>query len=303
MKRIYLILVLIFSCFICNAQSEDNSCRNRLKKAQNEYKNGDKEKAKKSIQAIIDYCDDATSAEARKWLEDRKREEQERILAEQKAEQERIKREKEEEEARKKIPEQKKKETYSKDTGYTPSYTKKKSSFWDDTFGYLLSPNESIIQFYFSYSNLYAGTFSLYARCGERSYWSLGFDLGIDNETQGKEIEDYDPTIYFLGDLGFNMRFLSFYIGFGPAYFWGPGTWASYEISTSTTVNGEVTHSYNNKRDERYQLGHSLFLLKPSVSLNIPLGDENALHLNCGYFVFPSKSKLNCLSFGLGFSF
>lgn len=296
MKRIYLILVLIFSCFVCNAQSEDNSCLDNLIEAQNKYKAGNKEEAKKSIQAIIDYCDDATSADAKKWLADKEREEQEEVR--QLAIQDSIAKER-----AKKIAEQKKKETYSKDTGYTPSYTKKKSSFWDDTFGNLLSPNESIIQFYFSYSNLYAGTFSLYARCGERSYWSLGFDLGIDNETQGKEIEDYDPTIYFLGDLGFNMRFLSFYIGFGPAYFWGPGTWASYEISTSTTVNGEVTHSYNNKRDERYQLGHSLFLLKPSVSLNIPLGDENYLHLNCGYQIFPSKSQLNCLSLGLGFSF
>ena len=47
MKKIYLILVLIFLCFVCNAQSEDNSCRNRLIKAQNEYKTGDKEGAKR----------------------------------------------------------------------------------------------------------------------------------------------------------------------------------------------------------------------------------------------------------------
>lgn len=289
-------LVLIFSCFVCNAQSEDNTCRDNLIEAQNKYKAGNKEDAKESIQAIIKYCDDKISAEAKEWLADREREEQEK--ARQLAIQDSIAKE-----PAKKIAEQKKKESTSKVTGDILSSTKKKSSFWDDTFGYLLSPNESIIQFYFSYSNLYVGTFSLYARCGERSYWSLGFDLGIDNETKGKEIEDYDPTIYFLGDLGFNMRFLSFYIGFGPAYFWGPGTWAPYEISTSTTVNGEVTHSYNNKRDERYQLGHSLFLLKPSVSLNIPLGDENYLHLNCGYQIFPSKSQLNCLSLGLGFSF
>ena len=296
MKRIYLILVLIFSCFVCNAQSEDPVCRQAFETAKKVYKEKGKEEGMKSFAIVFDCEDDKISAEARKWLADKEREEQEE--ARQLAIQDSIAKER-----AKKIAEQKKKESTSKVTGYTPSYTKKKSSFWDDTFGHLLSPNESIIQFYFSYSNLYAGTFSLYARCGERSYWSLGFDLGIDNETQGKEIEDYDPTIYFLGDLGFNMRFLSFYIGFGPAYFWGPGTWAPYEISTSTTVNGEVTHSYNNKRDERYQLGHSLFLLKPSVSLNIPLGDENYLHLNCGYQIFPSKSQLNCLSLGLGFSF
>lgn len=298
MKRIYLILVLICSCFVCNAQSEDNSCRNRLKKAQNEYKNGDKEKAKKSIQAIIDYCDDATSADAKKWLEDREREEQKLILAEQKAEQERIKREKEEEEARKKIAEQKKKETYSKVTGYTPSYTKKKSSFWDDVAYYFEDPFDNlrfIRQLYYSYSDIYPIIFS-YNRAFS-PYISIGGEVGFDYKTKGKEIADYDPTIYFLGNLGFNMKFLSFYIGFGPAYFWGPGTWAPYEISTSTTVNGEVTHSYNNKEDERYQLGHSLFLMKPSVSLNIGF-----LHLNCGYFIFPSKSKLNCFSLGLGFS-
>lgn len=75
MKRIYLILVLIFSCFVCNAQSEDNSCRDNLIGAQNKYKAGNKEEAKKSIQAIIDYCDDAISADARKWLADREREE------------------------------------------------------------------------------------------------------------------------------------------------------------------------------------------------------------------------------------
>lgn len=292
MKRIYLILVLIFSCFICNAQSEDNSCRNRLKKAQNEYKNGDKEKAKKSIQAIIDYCDDATSADARKWLEDSEREEQ-------KAEQERIKREKEEEEARKKIPEQKKEETYSKDTVYIFDDTENESSFWDDVAYYFEDSFDNLRfrhQLYYSYSDIYPIIFS-YNRAFS-PYISIGGEVGFDNKTKGKEIADYDPTIYFLGNLGFNMKLLSFYIGFGPAYFWGPGDWSIIEISQSTTINGVVTNSYNNKEDERYQLGHSLFLMKPSVSLNIGF-----LHLNCGYFIFPSKSKLNCFSFGLGFSF
>lgn len=282
MKRIYLILVLILLCFVCNAQSEDNSCRNRLKKAQNEYKNGDKEKAKKSIQAIIDYCDDATSSDAKKWLEDRKREEQERILAEQKAEQERIKREKEEEEARKKIAEQKKKETYSKNTG-------SKSSFWDDVAYYFEDPFEGLADygeralFLISVSEIYPVTLSrLNVGYGKSDYFSLGEEYGFDVQKGEVRNLDYDPTFYWLCNYGFNTRFLSLYCGIGPAYFRGKISWLG---------------------DKEYRLGHCLFLIKPSVSLNIPLGDENSLHLNCGYFIFPSKSQLNCLSLGLGFSF
>lgn len=296
MKKIYLTLVLILSVFVCNAQSEDPTCREAFEKAKDRYLRHGKEKALKSFELVFDCGDDKISAEAKEWLADKEREEQEE--ARQLAIQDSIAKER-----AKKIAEQKKKETYSKNTGY-------KSSFWDDVSDYFeypfegLASSDDIWQVYYSYSNIYPATFSIHKLCEDFSeYLSVGFEFGFDVKTKGKEIEDYDPTIYFLGDLGFNMRFLSFYIGFGPAYFWGPGTWAPYEISTSTTINGEVTHSYNNKRDERYQLGHSLFLLKPSVSLNIPLGDENYLHLNCGYQIFPSKNQLNCLSLGLGFSF
>lgn len=289
MKRIYLILVLIFSCFVCNAQSEDNLCRNRLKKAQNEYKNGDKEKAKKSIQAIIDYCDDAISADARKWLEDREREEQKRILAEQKAEQERIKREKEEEEARKKIAEQKKKESTSKVTGYTPSYTKKKSSFWDDVSDYFEYPFEGLAD-YGARNLLFIGVSEVYPISlssiivGWRGsdYFSVGSEYCFDYKKGRIRALDYDPTFCYLYNLGFNTKFLSLYCGIGAAYFRGTISWLG---------------------DKEWKLGHCLFSVKPSVSLNIPLGDEISLHLNCGYQIFPSKSQLNCLGFGMGLSF
>lgn len=285
-------LVLIFSCFVCNAQSEGNTCRDNLIEAKNEYKAGNKEDAKKSIQAIIKYCEESISAEAKKWLEEKEREEQEE--ARQLAIQDSIAKER-----AKKNAEQKKKESTSKVTGYTPSYEKKKSSFWDDVAYYFEDSFDNLRfrhQLYYSYSDIYPIIFS-YNRAFS-SYISIGGEVGFDNKTKGKEIADYDPTIYFLGNLGFNMKLLSFYIGFGPAYFWGPGDWSIIEISQSTTINGVVTNSYNNKEDERYQLGHSLFLMKPSVSLNIGF-----LHINCGYFIFPSKSKLNCFSFGLGFSF
>ena len=296
MKKIYLTLVLIFSCFVCNAQSEDPTCREAFEKAKDRYLRHGKEKALKSFELVFDCGDDKISAEAKEWLADKEREEQEE--ARQLAIQDSIAKER-----AKKIAEQKKKETYSKDTGYKSSFGDDVAYYFEDPFEGLAS-SDDIWQVYYSYSNIYPATFSIHKLCEDFSeYLSVGFEFGFDVKTKGKEIADYDPTIYFLGNLGFNMKFLSFYIGFGPAYFWGPGTWASYEISTSTTVNGEVTHSYNNKRDERYQLGHSLFLLKPSVSLNIPLGDENYLHINNGYFIFPSKSKLNCFSLGLGFSF
>lgn len=292
MKKIYLTLVLILSVFVCKAQSEDPTCREAFEKAKKVYEEKGKEEGIESFKLVFGCGDAKISADADEWLKDKEREEQ-------KAEQERIKREKEEEEARKKIPEQKKEETYSKDTVYIFDDTENESSFWDDVAYYFEDSFDNLRfrhQLYYSYSDIYPIIFS-YNRAFS-PYISIGGEVGFDNKTKGKEIADYDPTIYFLGNLGFNMKLLSFYIGFGPAYFWGPGDWSIIKISQSTTINGVVTNSYNNKEDERYQLGHSLFLMKPSVSLNIGF-----LHLNCGYFIFPSKSKLNCFSFGLGFSF
>lgn len=75
MKKIYLTLVLIFSCFVCNAQSEDPTCREAFEKAKDRYLRHGKEKALKSFELVFDCGDDKISAEANQWLEDRKREE------------------------------------------------------------------------------------------------------------------------------------------------------------------------------------------------------------------------------------
>lgn len=75
MKRIYLILVLIFSCFVCNAQSEDPVCRQAFETAKKVYKEKGKEEGMKSFAIVFDCEDDKISADAKKWLEDRKREE------------------------------------------------------------------------------------------------------------------------------------------------------------------------------------------------------------------------------------
>lgn len=75
MKRIYLILVLICSCFVCNAQSEDPVCRQAFETAKKVYKEKGKEEGLKSFAVVFDCEDDKISAEANQWLEDRKREE------------------------------------------------------------------------------------------------------------------------------------------------------------------------------------------------------------------------------------
>lgn len=75
MKRIYLILVLICSCFVCNAQSEDPVCRQAFETAKKVYKEKGKEEGMKSFAIVFDCEDDKISAEANQWLEDRKREE------------------------------------------------------------------------------------------------------------------------------------------------------------------------------------------------------------------------------------
>ena len=75
MKRIYLILVLIFSCFVCNAQSEDPVCRQAFETAKKVYKEKGKEEGMKSFAIVFDCEDDKISAEAKQWLADREREE------------------------------------------------------------------------------------------------------------------------------------------------------------------------------------------------------------------------------------
>ena len=75
MKRIYLILVLICSCFVCNAQSEDPVCRQAFETAKKVYKEKGKEEGMKSFAIVFDCEDDKIFADAKKWLEDREREE------------------------------------------------------------------------------------------------------------------------------------------------------------------------------------------------------------------------------------
>ena len=75
MKRIYLILVLICSCFVCNAQSEDPICRQAFETAKKVYKEKGKEEGLKSFAIVFDCEDDKISADAKQWLADRKREE------------------------------------------------------------------------------------------------------------------------------------------------------------------------------------------------------------------------------------
>lgn len=75
MKKIYLTLVLIFSCFVCNAQSEDPICREAFETAKKVYKEKGKEEGLKSFAIVFDCEDDKIFADAKKWLEDREREE------------------------------------------------------------------------------------------------------------------------------------------------------------------------------------------------------------------------------------
>ena len=282
MKRIYFILVLIFSCFVCNAQSEDPICREAFETAKKVYKEKGKEEGLKSFAIVFDCEDDKISAEANQWLEDRKREEFVKDSIKREEERQLAIQDSIAKERAKKIAEQKKKETYSKNTGY-------KSSFWDDVAYYFEDPFEGLADygaralFLISVSEIYPVTLSrLTVGYGKSDYFSLGEEYGFDVQKGEVRNLDYDPTFYWLCNYGFNTRFLSLYCGIGPAYFRGKISWLG---------------------DKEYRLGHCLFLIKPSVSLNIPLGDENSLHLNCGYFIFPSKSQLNCLSLGLGFSF
>lgn len=75
MKKICLILVLIFSCFVCNAQNEDPVCREAFETAKKVYKEKGKEEGLKSFAIVFDCEDDKISKEAKQWLADREREE------------------------------------------------------------------------------------------------------------------------------------------------------------------------------------------------------------------------------------
>lgn len=77
MKKICLILVLIFSCFVCNAQNEDPVCREAFETAKKVYKEKGKEEGLKSFAIVFDCEDDKISKEADEWLKDKEREEQE----------------------------------------------------------------------------------------------------------------------------------------------------------------------------------------------------------------------------------
>ena len=68
MKKIYLTLVLILSVFVCNAQSEDPTCREAFEKAKKVYLEKGKEEGIKSFVVVFDCGDDKISAEATKWI-------------------------------------------------------------------------------------------------------------------------------------------------------------------------------------------------------------------------------------------
>lgn len=77
MKKIYLTLVLILSVFVCNAQSEDPTCRKALETAKKVYEEKGKEAGKESFELVFNCGDSTISAEADEWLAKKEREEQE----------------------------------------------------------------------------------------------------------------------------------------------------------------------------------------------------------------------------------
>ena len=77
MKKIYLTLVLILSVFVCNAQSEDPTCREAFEKAKKVYEEKGKEEGIESFKLVFGCGDAKISADAEEWLADKEREEQE----------------------------------------------------------------------------------------------------------------------------------------------------------------------------------------------------------------------------------
>ena len=77
MKKIYLTLVLILSVFVCNAQSEDPTCREAFETAKKVYEEKGKEEGIESFKLVFGCGDAKISADAKEWLADKEREEQE----------------------------------------------------------------------------------------------------------------------------------------------------------------------------------------------------------------------------------
>lgn len=73
MKRIYLTLVLILSVFVCNAQSEDPTCREAFEKAKKVYSEKGKEEGIESFKLVFGCGDAKISADAEEWLKKEER--------------------------------------------------------------------------------------------------------------------------------------------------------------------------------------------------------------------------------------
>ena len=73
MKKIYLTLVLILSVFVCNAQSEDPTCREAFEKAKKVYEEKGKEEGIESFKLVFGCGDAKISKEANEWLADQER--------------------------------------------------------------------------------------------------------------------------------------------------------------------------------------------------------------------------------------
>lgn len=303
MKKTILIIILTLSIFVCKAQSEDPICRQAFENAKKVYLEKGRDEGKKSFDLLFDCGDDKISAEAIEWLKNQEKVNENHTNIKSHLQNIDTINKVENNLNHKRIGEEKGQKKY-------PPHPIKKSTFWDDVTDYFvdsfegLAYSDNINQLYYSYSDIYPIIFS-YNRMTEdfSEYISFGGELGFDIKSENIKGLDYDPSVYFMGNIGFNTRFFSLYLGIGPAYFWGKGSFGlSITQSTTITQGGDVISSQS-INDSQYQLGHSLFVLKPSVSINIPLGYENSIHLNCGYFIFPSKSQLNCFSLGIGFSF
>lgn len=73
MKKIYLTLVLILSVFVCNAQSEDPTCREAFEKAKKVYEEKGKEEGIESFKLVFGCGDAEISKEADEWLKKEER--------------------------------------------------------------------------------------------------------------------------------------------------------------------------------------------------------------------------------------
>jgi hypothetical protein len=289
MKKTILIIILTLSIFVCKAQSEDPICRQAFENAKKVYLEKGRDEGKKSFDLVFACEDSKISVEAKDWIE-----KQEKAFIEDSIRQE---------EARQRaiqdsIDRENKRKIYGANTPIETDTNEK--TFWEDVTDYFEDSFDNLEfghQLYYSYSDIYPIIFS-YNRAYS-PYISFGVELGFDTKRENVKGIDYDPSIYFMRNIGFNTNLLSLYLGVGPAYFWGKGSFGlNITQSTTITQGGEVISSQS-VNDSQYQLGHSVFVLKPSISLNLPLG----VYINCGYFIFPSKVQLNCLSLGLGFSF